>query len=91
MNNEIIHTPENSGSGQIGRCIKCKKLPTKEGHDGCLGTLPDDTIMNACCGHGQDDMAYIQYAKDNEKEKQIKRISGKEAINEQLRLIKLVL
>jgi hypothetical protein len=31
-------------------CPKCGKLPTKEGHDACLGTLPG--VIDACCGHG---------------------------------------
>ena len=31
-------------------CPKCGKLPTKEGHDACLGTLPG--VKFACCGHG---------------------------------------
>lgn len=31
-------------------CPKCGKLPTKEGHDACLGTLPG--VFAACCGHG---------------------------------------
>ncbi len=31
-------------------CVKCGKLPTKEGHDACLGTLPG--VTDACCGHG---------------------------------------
>lgn len=31
-------------------CPKCNKLPTPEGHDACLGTLPG--VKFACCGHG---------------------------------------
>ena len=31
-------------------CIRCNKLPTVEGHDACLGTIPD--VEYACCGHG---------------------------------------
>jgi hypothetical protein len=31
-------------------CVKCGKLPTEEGHDACLGTLPG--VVDACCGHG---------------------------------------
>lgn len=31
-------------------CAKCRKMPTKEGHDACLGTLPN--VKYACCGHG---------------------------------------
>ena len=32
-------------------CKRCKKPPTKEGHDACLGTLPG--VKYACCGHGE--------------------------------------
>jgi hypothetical protein len=31
-------------------CIRCGKMPTKEGHDACLGFLPE--VKSACCGHG---------------------------------------
>jgi len=31
-------------------CARCGKIPTKEGHDACLGTLPG--VVSACCGHG---------------------------------------
>lgn len=72
-------TPEDAGSGQFGICKKCKKGPTEEGHDGCLGALPGP-VMNACCGHGNDRQAYIQYWDG-------KRIAGHEAIAEQSRLI----
>lgn len=68
------YRPEQVGSGQYGICIKCKKGPTLEGHDGCLGTLPG-LIMNACCGHGNDNQAYIQYWNGL-------RISGQKAIQE---------
>ncbi len=40
-------------------CGICKKPFTKEGHDPCLGTLPG--VANACCGHGRDDEAYVQF------------------------------
>lgn len=40
-------------------CGHCDKFQTKEGHDGCLGTLPG--VFNACCGHGETKDAYIQY------------------------------
>ncbi len=44
----------------IGRsCGNCGKHPTVEGHDACLGTLPG--VMNACCGHGNVEEAYIQF------------------------------
>lgn len=67
--------PEEAGSGQYGICGKCKKGPTPEGHDGCLGTLPGADIMNVCCGHGRESMAYIQYYSRV-------IIRGKEAIQE---------
>lgn len=73
-------TSENAGHGQYGICCKCKKPPSKEGYDGCLGTLAGP-IRNACCGHGNVNLAYIQY-KDG------KHIEGDEAIAEQLKLIK---
>jgi len=31
-------------------CPRCGRLPTPEGHDACLGTLPG--VKSACCGHG---------------------------------------
>lgn len=31
------------------KCPHCGKSVTKEGHDGCLGTLPN--VKYACCGH----------------------------------------
>jgi len=31
-------------------CPNCNLMPTKEGHDACLGTLPG--VEFACCGHG---------------------------------------
>lgn len=40
-------------------CGYCNKSRTIEGHDGCLGTLPG--IRNACCGHGREGDAYVQF------------------------------
>lgn len=39
-------------------CGYCGMRETPEGHDACLGTLPN--VMNACCGHGEAEKAYIQ-------------------------------
>jgi hypothetical protein len=39
-------------------CGYCGLNYTKEGHDGCLETLPG--LMNACCGHGVEAEAYVQ-------------------------------
>ena len=41
-------------------CAHCSKQCTPEGHDACLGTLKGG-VMNACCGHGDDEAAYIQF------------------------------
>ena len=40
-------------------CGKCGLPFTLEGHDGCIGTLPD--VINACCGHGEVGDAYVQF------------------------------
>ena len=41
-------------------CKECGLERTKEGHDGCLGTLPG--LMNACCGHGKyGEGVYVQF------------------------------
>lgn len=40
-------------------CGYCDKYNSKEGHDGCLGILPN--VMNACCGHGDANEAYVQF------------------------------
>lgn len=42
-------------------CGKCGEPFTPEGHDPCLGTLPG--VMNACCGHGEEREAYVQFSK----------------------------
>jgi len=31
-------------------CVRCGKLPTKEGYDACLGHI--EGALSACCGHG---------------------------------------
>lgn len=54
-------------------CGYCGSDHTDDGHDGCLGELPG--IMNACCGHGRIDEAYLQYLDGS-------IISGKQAIKE---------
>ena len=32
------------------RCIKCGRMPTKEGYDACQGKI--EGVVSACCGHG---------------------------------------
>lgn len=45
-------------------CKSCKKYPTAEGHDACIGTLLEGVVMNACCGHGDESDAYVQLWED---------------------------
>lgn len=43
-------------------CGQCKKHPIKDRHeeyDACMGRLP--RIKNACCGHGNTELASIQF------------------------------
>lgn len=40
-------------------CGECGLRPTIEGHDACIGTLPN--VMNACCGHGGRNEPYVQF------------------------------
>lgn len=40
-------------------CINCGKSQTKEGHDGCLGSLIG--VKNACCGHRDIEECYVQF------------------------------
>ena len=46
-------------------CGYCGQFNTPEGHDACLRTLPN--VTNACCGHGEIRLAYVQYASGEEK------------------------
>lgn len=75
-------TPELASGGQLYPCAKCGLPPTKEGHDGCLGTLVSPSrggVMNACCGHGNNKQAYIQYWDRSD-------IRGEAAVKEQYKL-----
>ena len=53
------------------KCGRCGEHYTKEGHDNCLGTLIG--LMNACCGHGNTNEAYVQFLDGN-------CVRGKDAI-----------
>jgi len=74
-----LWTPDLASGGQKYTCAKCGLKPTPEEHDGCLGTLPG-SIMNACCGHGDDRLAYIQYEDSPD-------VRGVDAIKEQERIM----
>ena len=55
----------------VRECGFCGLNNTPEGHDGCIGTLPD--VMNACCGHGRAGEAYVQFWDGS-------RLAGQEAL-----------
>jgi len=40
-------------------CGKCNEYITADGHDPCIANLPG--VRNACCGHGEDSSAYVQF------------------------------
>ncbi len=42
------------------KCGHCGLPNRSDGHDACLGTVPG--AMNACCGHGNEAVAYVQLA-----------------------------
>lgn len=44
---------------KVRTCGNCKNTPTVDGHDACLGTLGG--VANACCGHGDAEVAYVQF------------------------------
>jgi hypothetical protein len=41
------------------RCAHCNLPNREDGHDACLGHI--EGVMNACCGHGRTDEAYVQW------------------------------
>ena len=60
-------------------CNYCGLSRTPEGYDGCLGEL--ENVMNACCGHGHVEKAYVQFDHVDYKEfPNQNRISGIQAI-----------
>lgn len=61
-------------------CKHCDFAPNKDGHDACLGELPG--VMNACCGHGDECDAYVQFDhSDYKNDSNKQRLSGKVALN----------
>jgi len=61
------------------KCEHCQLYRTVEGYDGCVGKI--DNVKNACCGHGDDSMAYVQFKSDNYKQNPNEnRIEGEDAV-----------
>jgi len=46
------------------KCGNCGKPQTSEDHDDCIGSLKN--VLNACCGHGNSNEAYIQFSDKSE-------------------------
>lgn len=67
-------------------CGHCNLKRTPEGYDGCVGELQG--VMNACCGHGDYRMAYVQFNhQDYSKYPNKFIVTGKEALK-QIKLLK---
>lgn len=57
---EWLYSDDNSSVNNERHCKKCNHLPFSNGVDYCLGMLSDcKGIISACCGHGNDEDAYI--------------------------------
>ena len=50
IDNKWIYSDTKKSISEERPCIKCNRMPTKEGHDACLGHI--EGVMYACCGHG---------------------------------------
>ena len=73
VGNEWTYCDNNQPTiGNERQCGYCGLENTVEGHDGCLRTLPG--VRNACCGHGEEDKAFVQFSPIN-------ILQGKAALN----------
>lgn len=68
---EWIYTDTKTPCTSVRECGFCSKPNTPEGHDGCIGTLLN--VANACCGHGVEKEAYVQFEEGT-------RIGGHDAV-----------
>jgi len=57
-NNDWVYADNNQSINTERPCIRCGKMPTKEGYDACLGHVKG--AKAACCGHGIEE-GYIKY------------------------------
>ena len=61
-------------------CDECGKFSTKKGYDPCVGYL--ENVKNACCGHGFENNAYVQFDHEFYKTNPNSfRLNGKDAID----------
>ena len=49
-NGQWFYLEDNTPITKEKPCIRCGKMPTKEGYDACLGHI--NGVESACCGHG---------------------------------------
>ena len=57
---EWFYSDDNSSTDIERPCTRCNHLPLVNGEDYCLSGLTGcKGISNACCGHGNDEHAYI--------------------------------
>ena len=57
---EWLYSDDNSSVCIDRPCRKCGRKATGLGHDNCMQNLSNCTyIVSACCGHGNDENAYI--------------------------------
>ena len=55
-----VYSDDNTSTGFERPCKRCGVKPTVAGHDACLNDLTGCIgIVSACCGHGNDEDAYI--------------------------------
>lgn len=57
VNGEWIYSDNQQKQDDSRPCARCKKPPTKESHDTCLGNI--EGAISACCGHGVEDKYVI--------------------------------
>ena len=50
LRQEWVYMDNKSSVNVAHPCKRCSEMPTKEGHDACLGHI--DGVISACCGHG---------------------------------------
>lgn len=55
-----MNTDRTRGRINPSECGHCRLPGRSDGMDQCIGRLP--WVMNACCGHGETRMAYVQFS-----------------------------
>ncbi|MCK5018508.1 MAG: hypothetical protein KAS32_15720 [Candidatus Peribacteraceae bacterium] len=50
INNKWVYADDGTTTKIQRPCIKCGRLPTKEGYDACIGHVKG--AESVCCGHG---------------------------------------